>query len=76
MVGSSVALEVADSGTGIAEEHLARIFDPFFTTKTEQRGTGLGLAVTHAIVREHGGDLAARNRPGGGAIFIVTLPSG
>jgi len=69
-----VELQVADSGAGISEGHLAKIFDPFFTTKEEGKGTGLGLAVTYAIIREHGGRIAARNRPGGGAVFTVALP--
>jgi signal transduction histidine kinase len=69
-----VELQVADSGSGISESHLAKIFDPFFTTKEEGKGTGLGLAVTYAIIREHGGKIAARNRPGGGAVFTVALP--
>jgi two-component system NtrC family sensor kinase len=69
-----VELQVADSGTGISDGHLAKIFDPFFTTKEEGKGTGLGLAVTYAIIREHGGRIAARNRPEGGAVFTVALP--
>jgi two-component system NtrC family sensor kinase len=69
-----VELQVADSGSGISDAHLAKIFDPFFTTKEEGKGTGLGLAVTYAIIREHGGRIAARNRSGGGAVFTVALP--
>jgi two-component system NtrC family sensor kinase len=69
-----VELQVADTGAGISEGHLPKIFDPFFTTKEEGKSTGLGLAVTYAIVREHGGRIAARNRPGGGAVFTVALP--
>jgi len=73
--GGWVELQVADSGTGISDGHLAKIFDPFFTTKEEGKGTGLGLAVTYAIIREHGGRIAARNRPEGGAVFTVALPA-
>jgi len=71
--GPDVQLRIADSGSGIAREHLGSLFDPFFTTKEEGKGTGLGLAVSYAIVQEHGGRISARNRPGGGAEFVVAL---
>lgn len=69
-----IALRVADTGTGITPEHLPHIFDPFFTTKEIGQGTGLGLAVSHRIVEEHGGWIEAENRMEGGASFTVWLP--
>jgi two-component system, NtrC family, nitrogen regulation sensor histidine kinase NtrY len=65
-------LTVADEGPGIPEEVRDRIFDPYFTTRHE--GTGLGLAIVKKIVLQHGGDIAAGARPGGGASFAVALP--
>ena len=67
-----VRLEVVDSGPGIEPAALPRIFDPFFTTKST--GTGLGLWVSLTIVEQHGGEVTARNVPGRGAAFVVTLP--
>lgn len=64
-------VRIADSGGGIPSEVMERIFDPFFSTK--QRGTGLGLAVVHNVVRMHGGEVTARNTDVG-AEFLVTLP--
>ena len=69
-----VVLAVSDTGSGIKEEHMPRLFDPFFTTKEEGKGTGLGLAVTYAILQEHGGRITVANRPGSGAEFTVFLP--
>lgn len=66
-------ISVADNGPGIPPAALGKIFHPFFTTKA--RGTGLGLAVVQKIIVQHGGSVEARNRPGGGAEFIVTLPA-
>ncbi len=65
-------ITVFDNGTGIAPATLPKLFRPFFTTKA--KGTGLGLAVVQKIIVQHGGTVEARNRPEGGAAFIVTLP--
>lgn len=70
---SVVTLRVADTGIGIAEAVRIRMFDPYFTTKTSDRGTGLGLATVHSIVRRYGGDIEVHSAPGSGAVFIVTL---
>ena len=70
----TAVLEVADTGTGIAREHLPRIFDPFFTTKEEGKGVGLGLAVVYGIVEGHEGDIEVESTEGHGTLFRVTLP--
>jgi C4-dicarboxylate-specific signal transduction histidine kinase len=70
---AGVHLEVRDRGPGISDEVRGKIFDPFFTTKPVGRGTGLGLSVSHQIIKQHGGKLEAENRPDGGAIFRITL---
>ena len=67
-------LVVEDDGPGVAPEHLQRLFEPFFTTKAPGEGTGLGLAVVHGIVTEHGGRITAENLPGAGARFVVSIP--
>ncbi len=64
---------VEDQGTGLTPEVIEHLFEPFFTTKALGEGTGLGLAVAHGIVRDHGGTLVAEARPGGGARFVVRL---
>ena len=69
-----IEIEVADTGVGIAAEHLDRIFEPFFTTHAEEGGTGLGLAVSYRIVEMHGGSLTVDSSPGEGATFFVRLP--
>ena len=68
-----VVLSVADTGPGIAPEHLPRLFEPFFTTKGPGVGTGLGLAISHQIVVEHGGRIEVQSEPGVGSTFHVRL---
>lgn len=68
--GDHWRLSVVDSGSGIAEAHLANIFDPFFTTKPVGDGLGLGLAVSYAIVHELGGRLSAENLANGARFFF------
>jgi PAS domain S-box-containing protein len=65
-------IRVCDNGPGIPPNLLPKLFRPFFTTKA--KGTGLGLAVVQKIIVQHGGQVEVRNRPEGGAEFIVTLP--
>jgi nitrogen-specific signal transduction histidine kinase len=65
-------ISVTDNGPGIPANVLPKLFRPFFTTKA--KGTGLGLAVVQKIIVQHGGQVEVRNRPEGGAEFIVTLP--
>jgi PAS domain S-box-containing protein len=67
-------VEVADTGSGIPSEHLARIYDPFFTTKSIGQGTGLGLSITYGIVREHEGTINVESSVGHGTRFTVSLP--
>ena len=69
-----VAFSVTDQGSGIHEAHRGRLFEPFFTTK--ERGAGLGLSISDAIVRAHGGQIVVEDNAHGGATFTVTLPSG
>ena len=72
--GEYVRVTVKDSGHGIAPEVIDRIFEPFFTTKPAGKGTGLGLALVHAVVTEHQGFIDVESRLGEGTTFIVWLP--
>jgi hypothetical protein len=71
-VEGKVFVEVEDSGPGLPLEFLPRLFEPFFSRK--EHGTGLGLAVVRKILHDHGGEILARNAPGGGALFAFWLP--
>ncbi len=77
--GAGVNVMVADTGSGIAAEHINRIYDPFFTTKTapkhgQNRGTGLGLSVTYGIIQEHAGKIRVESQPGTGTTFHLEFP--
>nr|WP_309140103.1 ATP-binding protein [Pantoea bituminis] len=67
-----IKIEVADNGTGLAEEVIGKIFDSFYTTKAE--GMGMGLTICNEIIKRHGGVLCAENRQDGGSLFWFTLP--
>jgi PAS domain S-box-containing protein len=74
MAEGRVIAEVADTGSGIPNEHLTRIYDPFFTTKVIGQGTGLGLSITYGIVREHEGTIDCESAVGQGTRFVLALP--
>lgn len=72
--GEWVEIIFADTGEGIAKEHLNKIFDPFFTTRRPEKGMGLGLSVSHRYIRDHGGAIDVWSEKGRGAVFRVALP--
>jgi PAS domain S-box-containing protein len=72
-VGKYVKISLTDEGSGIPTEHLLRIFDPYFTTK--QKGSGLGLAVTYSIIKNHGGHIEVESKTGSGTAFTIYLPA-
>ena len=76
--GDTVEIKIADSGVGIAPEHLRRIFEPFFTTKLPDEygrgGTGLGLSVCRQIIEQHHGRIRVESVVGKGSAFVVKLP--
>jgi signal transduction histidine kinase len=70
-----LVIEIADTGTGIADDDLPKLFDPFFTTKGPGAGTGLGLAICHKIVAELGGLIEVESTVGKGTVFRLELPT-
>jgi len=69
-----VIIEISDTGIGIESRYLDKIFDPFFTTKGWGTGTGLGLSISYGIVKEHGGNIDVKSRPGEGTLVRTSLP--
>jgi signal transduction histidine kinase len=70
-----IRLEIADTGSGVQEDHIDRVFDPFFTTKEVGKGTGLGLSLVHGIVKEHQGTITIESQLGRGTKFAIVLPA-
>jgi len=72
--GPYVKLSISDTGHGMDSETLERIFDPYFTTKAQDKGTGMGLAVVHGIIKGHGGAIQVQSKPGKGTRFDIFFP--
>ena len=73
--GAHVVCEIRDRGAGMTAENAERAFDPFYSTRMASGGTGLGLSVSHGIVREHGGTIELDSRPGHGTSVALTFPT-
>jgi len=71
-VDQEVVIEFSDSGPGMVDAE--RVFDPFYTTKPVGKGAGLGLSASYGVVQDHHGHISCRNKPDGGALFILRFP--
>jgi signal transduction histidine kinase len=69
-----VQILIRDNGQGMTPAQLAHIFEPFYTTKDPGKGTGLGLATSHRIIEQHGGDISVVSTPNEGTTFVIRLP--
>jgi signal transduction histidine kinase len=69
----SLVVRIEDSGHGIGSNDVAHVFEPFFSTKPG--GSGLGLALVHRILKDHGGDIEVDSTPGGGSTFTLRIPA-
>jgi PAS domain S-box-containing protein len=72
--GDYVKITISDTGPGIDRKIIDKIFDPYFTTKDAGKGSGMGLAIVHGIVKNHGGSISVDSVPGKGAVFTILLP--
>ncbi len=73
--GKYLQLQVRDNGIGMDTETLEKIFDPYFTTKDVGKGSGIGLAVVHGIVKNHGGSINCKSTKGQGSVFTILIPA-
>jgi two-component system sensor histidine kinase PilS (NtrC family) len=73
VTGGQLEVRVSDTGEGIAHDNLSHVFEPFFSTKSD--GSGLGLALVHRVMQDHGGDVRVESAPGAGSVFTLRFPA-